>query len=67
MKNISLTVGPLVHHLVLQLPHIDLLEEDWSDPWLEQQPASQVDPPDEVIVTACLGSGVVAANSYRQS
>ena len=63
-----LCVGPLVHHLVLQLPHVDLLEEDRSDPRLEQQPTTKVDPSDEVIVTASSGPSMVTpSSSHGQS
>ena len=49
----QLRVGPLIHHLVLQLPNIDSLKEDWSNPWLQQQPAPKIDSSYDTIITSC--------------
>ena len=40
-----LSVRPLVYNLVLEIPEIDLFEEDWSYPRLEQEPPTKVDSP----------------------
>ena len=47
----QLSIGPLVHHPVLQISNIDCLKEHWSDPWLEKKPTSKIDPSNDVVIT----------------
>ena len=48
----QLSIGPLVHHLVLQISNIDCLKEHWGDPGLKQEPASKIDSSDNVIIAS---------------
>ena len=49
----ELSIGPLIHHLVLQISNIDRLEEHRGDPGLKQEPASKIDSSDYVIIASC--------------
>ena len=49
----KLSIGPLIHHLVLQISNIDRLEEHRGDPGLKQEPASKIDSSDYVIIASC--------------
>ena len=48
----QLSIGPLIHHLVLQISNIDCLKEHWGDPGLKQEPASKIDSSDYSISTS---------------
>ena len=48
----QLSIGPLVHHLVLEISNIDCLKEHWGDPGLKQEPASKIDSSDYSISTS---------------
>ena len=49
----QLSIGPLIHNLVLQISNIDCLKEHWGDPGLKKKPASKINSSDNVIITAC--------------
>ena len=48
----QLSIGPLVHHPVLQISNIDCLKEHRGDPGLKQEPASKIDSSDYSISTS---------------
>ena len=48
----QLSIGPLIHHLVLQISNIDCLKEHWGYPGLKKKPPSKINSPDNVIITA---------------
>ena len=48
----QVSIGPLVHHPVLQVSNIDCLKEHWGDPGLKQEPASKIDSSDYSISTS---------------
>ena len=48
----QLSIGPLIHHLVLEISNIDCFKEHWSDPGLKQEPASKIDSSDYSISTS---------------
>ena len=47
----QLSIGPLVHHPVLQISNIDCLKEHWSDPWFEKEPTSKIYSSNDVVIT----------------
>ena len=47
----KLSIGPLIHHLVLEVSNIDCLKEHRGDPGLKQEPASKIDSSDYSIST----------------
>ena len=48
----QLSIGPLIHNLVLQISNIDCLEEHWGYPGLKKKPSSKINSSDNVIITA---------------
>ena len=49
----QLSIGPLIHNLVLQISNIDCLKEHWGDPGLKKKPASKIYSSYNVIITSC--------------
>ena len=47
----ELSIGPLVHHLVLKISNIDRFKEHWRDPRLKQKPTSEIYSSDDVVIT----------------
>ena len=47
----QLSIGPLIHHLVLQVSNIDCFKEHRSDPWLEKEPSSKIYSSYDTVIT----------------
>ena len=47
----QLSIGPLIHNLVLQISNIDCFKEHWRDPRLKKKPTSEIYSSDDVVIT----------------
>ena len=47
----QLSIGPLVHHLVLQIANIDGFKEHWRDTGLKKKPTSEIYSSNDVVIT----------------
>ena len=55
----QLSIGPLIHHLILQISNIDRFKEHRSDPWLEKEPSSKIYSSYDTVITTFSSSECV--------